>query len=362
MTMEFTDALRGARVLVTGNTGFKGSWLTAWLLELGAEVAGFALPPEGEDPLHRRLGLEDRIRQVYGDIREEAPIVEAVADFRPDAVMHLAAQSLVLQGYAEPKLTFDTNVGGSVNVLEAVRRSPDVRALVYVTTDKCYANREDAWSYRESDRLGGADPYSASKAAAEIVFDAYARSYFAKREDFGAVSVRAGNVIGGGDWAQDRIVPDCIRALRAGKPVGVRNPGSIRPWQHVLEPLCGYLTLAARLLEAPGSADGAWNFGPAPADMRPVRELVDRVVSRWGTGSVELLKSDQPPHETKVLYLNSDKAQRVLNWQPRWDFGRAVDETVGWYREVGAGADAGEVTRRQIAAYMDRNARSTAAP
>lgn len=351
--VPFADTLKGARVLVTGNTGFKGSWMSAWLLELGAEVGGFALPPEGDEPLFVHLGLEDRLTQFFGDLREPAPIAAAVDSFRPDAVIHLAAQSLVLKSYREPKLTFDTNVGGGVNLLEAVRNTEHIRALVFITSDKCYLDRESVFGYRESDELGGIDPYSASKAAAEIVFYAYVRSYFEDKKGFGAVSARAGNVIGGGDWSRDRIMPDCMRALSSGQPIEIRSPDATRPWQHVLEPLCGYLTLTGRLLASPESVNGSWNFGPTPTDMRTVQELAERVVARWGKGEIDVVAPDTAAHETHTLFLNSDKARRMLGWSSRWNFERTVDETVDWYREVHDGAAPVEVTRRQIHEYMD---------
>lgn len=349
----FGDAFGGARVLVTGDTGFKGAWLCAWLLELKADVTGFALPPEGDNSLFTALDLETRIHHVDGDLRDLEPLQRLIDDVRPDIVFHLAAQSLVLRGYLDPKRTFDTNIGGSVNVLEAVRGCDAVRALVYVTSDKCYRNREWMWGYRENDALGGADPYSASKAAAEIVFEAYVQSFLAARDDFGAASVRAGNVIGGGDWADDRIVPDCIRAISSNRPLSLRNPDSVRPWQHVLEPLAGYLNVAAALLEDPAAITGAWNFGPEASDMRTVRALAERVVSAWGSGSIEIEPDTGAPHETSVLYLNSDKARNVLGWQPRWTFERAVDETVRWYRDVGSGGRAADISREQLSSYME---------
>jgi CDP-glucose 4,6-dehydratase len=348
--MDFGGAYRGARVFVTGDTGFKGSWLCAWLDALGAEIVGYALPPEGEDPLFDRMNLAERIRHTDGDLRDADALADAMKDAEADIVFHLAAQSLVLRGHREPKETFDTNVGGSVNLLEAVRALPDIRGLVFVTSDKCYENQERSAGYREDDRLGGDEPYSASKAAAEIVFNAYAHSYFDARDGFGAVSVRAGNVIGGGDWAEDRIVPDCIRALRDGKPVGLRRPDAVRPWQHVLDPLAGYMMLGARLL-AGEAITGGWNFGPSEDDIRPVGELAQKVVDCWGEGEIENLATRNAPHETTLLFLNSDKAIAELGWRPRWRFDEAVAQTVGWYRSVGGGEDASAVTERQIADY-----------
>ncbi len=351
-TLDFGGAYKGARVFVTGDTGFKGSWLCAWLDALGADVTGFALPPEGEDPLFGRLRLAERIRHVDGDLRDADGLAAAAREAAPDIVFHLAAQSLVLRGYRQPKETFDTNVGGSVNLLEAVRGNPGIRALVYVTSDKCYQNRERAAGYREDDRLGGDEPYSASKAAAEIVFNAYARSFLDARDGFGAVSVRAGNVIGGGDWAEDRIVPDCIRALRAGKPVGLRRPDAVRPWQHVLDPLAGYMILGSKLLSGE-DLSGGWNFGPSEDDIKPVGELARKIVACWGAGEIENRQSGDAPHETTLLYLNSDKAIAELGWKPRWRFDEAVAQTVDWYRSVGGGEDAAVVTARQIADYAD---------
>lgn len=343
---------RGKRVLITGHTGFKGSWLSLWLHELGAEVAGFALPSQENDHF-TLLGLEGLIHHVTGDIRNLAALRLLFDDFRPEIVFHLAAQSLVRLSYDEPKMTFDTNVAGSVNVLEAVRTTESVRCLVYVTSDKCYRNKEWLWGYRENDELGGHDPYSASKAAAEVVFSSYVDSFFRMRERLGAASVRAGNVIGGGDWALDRIVPDCIRHLQRKEPILVRNPVATRPWQHVLEPLSGYLLTAVQLLEEPKRYSGPWNFGPAGESIRTVKELAERVVGFWGEGCVEVVPQSDAPHEATLLHLNCDKANYLLHWQPRWDFDTAVAETVQWYREVSEGAAVLDVSRRQIYNYME---------
>lgn len=345
--------LNGARIFLTGDTGFKGSWLAEWLLALGADIRGYALPPEGDDPLFDRLDLRNRIDHIDGDLRDLPALTTAIREFAPDGVMHLAAQSLVLRGYEAPKETFDVNIGGSVNLLEAVQATASVRGLVYVTSDKCYEDQPVEAGYTEEDRLGGDDPYSASKAAAEIVFAAYDRSFFANRPTLGAVSVRAGNVIGGGDWAENRIVPDCIRALRKGEAIQLRNPMAIRPWQHVLEPLGGYLMLLDRLLNDPASASGAWNFGPAAEAMRPVRDLANGVAEHWGGGSVEESPALSAPKEAAALYLDSAKAKEALGWAPQWDFDRTVRETVHWYRSVGEGEPAEIVTDRQIKSYME---------
>jgi CDP-glucose 4,6-dehydratase len=341
----------GKRVLVTGHTGFKGPWLCQMLQELGADVAGFALPPE-EGSHFQALGLARRMRHVEGDVRDFAALTSLMDDYAPEFVFHLAAQSLVRQSYDEPRETFETNVTGSVNVLEAVRRCGAVRSLVYVTSDKCYQNREWEWGYRENDRLGGHDPYSASKAAAELVFAGYQASFFEAREGFGAASTRAGNVIGGGDWSKDRIVPDCIRALQADTPIRVRNRASTRPWQHVLESLYGYLVIGGRLHAEPKRYAGAWNFGPDDPDTRTVEELAETVVRLWGKGSVVFDAPDPSRHETRTLQLNCEKAHRVLGWHPCWNFDRAVRETVTWYRAVGSGTPATDVTRAQVQQYL----------
>lgn len=353
MRASFLDFYKGKRVLVTGDTGFKGSWLSLWLRELGAEVAGYSLAPVAQDDHFNLLGLGNMIRHTTGDIRDLAALEAAFGDFKPEILFHLAAQSLVRVSYDAPKETFDTNVGGSVNVLEAVRKTPSLRSVIYVTSDKCYKNNEWLWGYRENDALGGHDPYSASKAAAEIVFSSYMDSFLARRKGFGAASVRAGNVIGGGDWSHGRIVPDCIRALLERKPVEIRNPLSTRPWQHVLEPLAGYLLLGARLCEDTKTFSGAWNFGPEDGSVRTVKELADRICERWGSGSVIVSADASGPHEAQLLRLNCDKARSVLGWRPRWGFATAVNETTDWYKEVSSGAAALAASRKRITDYME---------
>jgi len=350
------DAFRGRRILVTGHTGFKGSWLSLWLHQMGAQVMGYALPPERPDDHFNLLGLETIMEHVVGDIRDIGAVRKAFDRFQPEIAFHLAAQPLVRYSYAEPKLTFDTNVAGSVNILEAARMCSSLKALVYVTSDKCYRNNEWVWGYRENDELGGHDPYSASKAAAELVFSSYQDSFFHSRQDFGAASVRAGNVIGGGDWALDRIVPDAIRALKAGTPILLRNPNSTRPWQHVLEPLFGYLMIAERLLGEPKRFAGAWNFGPRSESIRTVQALAESAAARWGGGKVQVAQQANAPHEAGLLHLNCDKAHQLLGWHPKWDFDRTVAETVHWYREITSGAPAREVSSKQIQSYMESQA------
>lgn len=345
-------AYRGKRVMITGHTGFKGSWLAFLLKEAGAEVLGYALPPDYADSHFEKLGLARSIRHIEGDIRDAEKLAAATRDFAPEFVFHLAAQALVRRSYADPRTTFETNVIGSVNLLEAVRSCESVKALVYITSDKAYENVEWLWGYRENDRLGGHDPYSASKAAAEIVFSSYARSFFAHRPDLGAASTRAGNVIGGGDWAEDRIVPDCIRFLKNRQPIRLRNPAATRPWQHVLEPLSGYLLLGTRLRESPAQFGGAWNFGPAAGEVRTVRDVAERIVGQFGNGSIEIAAGDGKQHEAGLLQLNCDKARQILDWKPRWDFAETVDNTALWYKETLAGADAKQVTRAQLRSYF----------
>jgi CDP-glucose 4,6-dehydratase len=350
---DWHDFFKGKRVLVTGDTGFKGSWLVLWLLELGADVTGFALPPQYENDHYHLLGLARLMTHINGDIRDPQKFMNVCREFKPEILFHLAAQPIVRLSYDEPKLTFDTNVGGSVNILEAVRSTPSLRALVYVTSDKCYKNKDWLWGYRENDELGGHDPYSASKAAAELVFSSYLGSFFCKRIDFGAASVRAGNVIGGGDWSQDRIIPDSIKALRNRHPIVIRNPVATRPWQHVLEPLSGYLLTAMKLYHDPKAYSGAWNFGPDDHSIRTVHDLVKKVIDCWGNGEISIVAQQGAPHEARLLQLNCDKAKQLLHWRPCWNFDQAVEKTVSWYRQIEAGDSAVHISKRHIAEYME---------
>lgn len=366
--IDFAEVFRGRRVFLTGHTGFKGSWLALWLHRLGAEVTGFALAPDTEPSLFRLLGLADKIRHVEGDIRDLKALARAVGDSRPEVVIHMAAQALVRPSYRDPKTTFDTNVGGTVNLFEAVRTTGGVRALVNVTSDKCYENREWVWGYRENDPMGGHDPYSASKGCAELVASAYTNSYFSPERfaDHGlaVASARAGNVIGGGDWSVDRIVPDCVRAWSQGGSVPVRSPGAIRPWQYVLEPLAGYLTLAASLLAEPVRTAGGWNFGPLPDNCRTVGEVVAALSSTWGGAAWEDTSDKQVAklHEANFLRLCIDKAVSGLGWRPVWGFDETVAQTVRWYREFyRERADAVPLCLDQIEQY-ESGRRQVAAP
>ena len=279
--MDEITQLSGKRVFVTGHTGFKGSWLTLLLSELGAQVAGYALDPIHPDDHFNLLNFKNLVRDHRADIRDGSGLLKAMQEWQPEVVFHLAAQPLVRRSYTEPKLTFDTNVGGSVNLLEAVRQTASVNALIFVTSDKCYRNKEWVWGYRESDELGGEDPYSASKAAAELIFSSYLESFFSSRSNLGAASVRAGNVIGGGDWSENRIIPDCIKALSRGEKIILRNPKATRPWQHVLDPVCGYVCLAAKLLSEPRRYSSSWNFGPGSDASHSVIEVAEKIIHHW---------------------------------------------------------------------------------
>lgn len=354
---EFGGAFRGKRVLVTGHTGFKGPWLCEWLLALGADVTGLALAPTGEARLFDSFNLVKRVRHLTGDIRDFAVVRKAIKESAPDFIFHLAAQSLVRASYREPVETYATNVMGTVHMLEAVRQIGRPCVVIAVTSDKCYENTESGRDYREDDPLGGYDPYSSSKGATELVVAAYARSYFSAVDSpVRLASARAGNVIGGGDGATDRLVPDCIRALQRGKPMLVRNKEATRPWQHVLEPLAGYLLLAAELHQNPAlftPGPVAFNFGPGVGSTRTVRELVEEILLHWPGQWVD--GSDpKAPHEAKLLGLDIAKAARVLGWRPVWDFATAIGNTVDWYkRQTGQPVfDAAAVTRGQIAAYV----------
>lgn len=343
----FGGAFRGKRVFVTGHTGFKGSWLSLWLAQLGAEVHGYSLEPPTERNLFDEAKVESCLASHrIADVRDSHALFQVVQAVQPEFVFHLAAQSLVRQSYSAPRETYEINVMGTVNLLEAVRRVESVRVCQIVTSDKCYENQEWVYGYRENDPMGGYDPYSSSKGCAELIVSAYRRSFFPPEAvtacGTSLASARAGNVIGGGDWALDRIVPDCIRALEAGEPILVRNPDAIRPWQHVLEPLSGYLHLAARQLRDPQTFSDAWNFGPSSAGNLPVREIVEMVIAEWGcAGECEVVSSSDgvrlaenaPLHEAGFLKLDITKTQNLLGWLPVLGVAEAVSATVGWYRE-----------------------------
>ena len=339
---------QGRRVLVTGHTGFKGAWLTLWLQSMGAHVTGFSLDIPTTPSLYALARVGDGIESIEGDVRDHDAIREAVTASEPEIVIHMAAQSLVRRSFAEPRETYATNVMGTVNVLDAVRTSGShVRAIVNVTSDKCYENREWEWGYREHEAMGGHDPYSSSKGCAELVAGAFARSFFYDPEGTRLASARAGNVIGGGDWGAERLVPDIMRAALAGEEVRIRNPNSIRPWQHVLSPLSGYLVLAQSLCRSPEHA-GGWNFGPAEADARPVGWIVERMAELWPREVRSLLDDGPHPHEARYLKLDSSRARGQLGWRPLVGLDATLQSIVDWYRALDQGEDMRAVTLRQI--------------
>jgi CDP-glucose 4,6-dehydratase len=342
----------GKRVFITGHTGFKGTWLTQIMVKSGAIVCGYSLPTNDDKSHFNGLGLKDLITHVEGDICDEVGLIDAIISFKPDIVFHLAAQALVKLAYADPVTTFSTNVMGSLNILQAVNNCSSVRSMIYVTSDKCYENVEWEWGYRETDTLGGHDPYSASKAAAEIVFSSYTRSFYQKRAQFGAASVRAGNVIGGGDYSIGRVVPDCIRAIRHNNPIELRNPQSTRPWQHVLEPLSGYILLAQKLFEDPQKYAHPWNFGPGSQELRNVGDVAKKIVEVYGQGSISCGVVPSDFHEANLLQLNCDLAYNKLGWHPRWDVDKTLKLTADWYRLVDIGTSMQEVTNTHIDDYF----------
>lgn len=339
VTMEtlFSGVYSGKTVLVTGHTGFKGSWLVLWLQLLGARVIGYALPPHTEPSLFHLTNAQEGMTHIVGDIGDLSTLREVCQTYQPDFVFHMAAQSLVRYSYEHPVETYATNVMGTIHLLEAIRATPSVRVCINVTSDKCYENREWEYSYRENDPMGGYDPYSSSKGCAELITAAYRRSFFkiADSHSVRLASVRAGNVIGGGDWARDRLIPDCVRSLAAKDAVIVRNPDAVRPWQYVLEPLSGYLWLGASLWNKPGTFEGSWNFGPHPAGNVSVRRIVNQVVAMWGEGEWKHVRQDQAlePHEARTLTLDITKASTLLGWEPITSVSQAITETIGWYLE-----------------------------
>jgi CDP-glucose 4,6-dehydratase len=342
---------RGRRVLLTGNTGFKGAWLSLWLLELGAEVTGLAPGPPTEPSLHALAGLADDVPQDALDVRDAEAVARAVAARRPEVVIHMAAQPFVRRSFRDPLETYSTNVMGTVHVLDAVRRAPDgVRVVVNVTSDKCYENREWEWGYREDEPMGGFDPYSNSKGISELVTSAYRSSFFSDPAGVVLGSARAGNVIGGGDWGEDRLVPDIMRGAVAGEPIVIRRPDAIRPWQHVLNPLAGYLELAQALWEDPALA-GGYNFGPADEDARPVGWIVDRIGERWPDPLDWQVDPGPHPHEATWLKLDSSRAKARLGWRPTWALDQTLDAIVDWHVALRDGADVRATTLAQIRAF-----------
>jgi CDP-glucose 4,6-dehydratase len=345
----------GKTVFLTGHTGFKGGWLSLWLQELGAKVVGYALPPPTNPSLFEVARVADGMTSIEGDIRDLARLAAVMVEHQPAIVIHMAAQPLVRYSYQNPVETYSTNVMGTVNLLEAVRQAGSVKVVVNITSDKCYDNREWIWGYRENEPMGGYDPYSSSKGCAELVASAYRASYFNPKEfnhhGVALASVRAGNVIGGGDWAEDRLIPDIIRAITQGKPVHIRSPHAIRPWQHVLEPLAGYLQLAQKLWEDGPAYGEGWNFGPNDEDAKPVLWIVEHLTKTWGDGATWILDGRDHPHEAHYLKLDCSKAKTRLEWQPRWNLESTLSAIVDWHNAYRVGKAMREVTLQQIATY-----------
>jgi len=356
------DTYKGKKVLITGHTGFKGSWLSAWLTELGAQVIGYSLEPPTKPSMFEAISLQDKVTHIIGDVRDEEHLLAVFSKYQPEFVFHLAAQPIVRLSYKDPKLTYETNVMGTVNVLEAIRKTKSVRVAVVITSDKCYENKEWIYGYRETDPMGGYDPYSSSKGCAELVVSAYRRSFFNpgryNEHKVALSSARAGNVIGGGDWGQDRLVPDCIRALSESKVIKIRNPNAVRPWQYVLEPLSGYLLLGAKMYQDGDKFVGAWNFGPPDSDIIRVEEIVKRIISYWGNGRYKIAASSKNPHEAKLLKLDCSKAHSLLNWNSVYNINGTLKETAEWYSRYYngiRGRELYEFTVKQIREYMKRD-------
>lgn len=349
---------RGKRVFLTGHTGFKGGWLSLWLQQLGAELTGYALQPPTQPSLFEKADVVRGMRSIIGDIRDSATFIAAVREAEPDILIHMAAQPLVRRSYIDPVETYSTNVMGTVHLLEAVRQCHSVRAVVNVTTDKCYENREWLWPCRENEAMGGYDPYSSSKGCAELVTGAYRNSYFNAntyaQHQVALASARAGNVIGGGDWAEDRLVPDILGAFSRGKPVMIRNPHAVRPWQHVLEPLRGYLTLAERLFADGAAYAEAFNFGPREDDAQPVEWIVRQLAAKWGDSAVWRVDGGHHPHEASLLRLDVSKAAHRLGWRPVLNLEAGLQLTVDWVRAALAGQDMRAYTLKQINDYQTR--------
>jgi CDP-glucose 4,6-dehydratase len=354
-TQPFNAFYRGKKVFISGHTGFKGSWLCLWLHSLGAEVIGYALRPPTDPSLFEVCKIDRLVRSTIADVRDAKSLTEVMFEAQPEIVIHMAAQPLVRDSYKVPVETYAINVMGTVNLLEAVRLSKSVKAVINVTTDKCYENKEWVWGYRENEPLGGYDPYSNSKACSELVTSAYRSSYFNPKvyasHGVGVASARAGNAIGGGDWAVDRLIPDCVRAILKGEKVVIRNPQSIRPWQHVLEPLSSYLKLAQKLYEDGPRYAGAWNFGPDDSDAKPVEWIVKRFCTKWGSGASYRIEEGNHPHEANYLKLDCSKAKFELGWRPRWTLDRAIDSIIEWTRAYKENRDVKTVCLRQIEEY-----------
>ena len=354
----FNNVYKNKTVLVTGHTGFKGSWLSIWLRELGANVIGYALDPYTEKDNFVLAKLENKITDIRGDIRDKEHLEKVFEQYKPDFVFHLAAQPLVRLSYDQPVETYEVNVMGTINVMECIRKTPETRIGIMITTDKCYENKEQIWGYRENEAFGGYDPYSSSKGAAEIAISSWRNSFFNPKDyekhKKSIASVRAGNVIGGGDWSLDRIIPDCIRALEKGEAIRIRNPKAIRPWEHVLEPLSGYLLLGKKMYEEPSKYCEGWNFGPSLDSIVPVWEIGEKIIKYYGSGELEDKSKKDELHEAKLLALDITKARFNLGWKPRWNIDKAIEKTVEWYKKY-SNEDIYELCIKQIEVFLQKN-------
>lgn len=354
---ELNKFYNGKTVLITGHTGFKGSWLCIWLNEMGAKVVGYALDPYSENDNFVVTGLKNKIVDIRGDIRDEEKLNDVFNTYRPEIVFHLAAQPLVRLSYEMPKDTYEINVMGTLNVLECIRKSQSVKVGIMITTDKCYENKEQIWSYRENDSFGGYDPYSSSKGCAELLIASYRNSYFnpLKYDEHGKSisSVRAGNVIGGGDWSKDRIIPDCMRALIKGEDIVVRNPSATRPWQHVLEPLSGYLLLGKKMYEDETNYCSGWNFGPDQESIVSVEKISNLVIDKWGKGRWVDFSKNEGPHEANFLSLDCTKAKVYLKWHPKLKIDEAIEYTIKWYKDYMLNCDMYNLCVNQIKQYCN---------
>ena len=354
--MIYNNVYQGKKVLITGHTGFKGSWLSIWLTRLGAKVIGYSLPPETKPNNFEIAGLKEKLKNYFGDTRDQTKLLNIVKEYQPDFIFHLASQPIVRKSYLEPKETYDINLMGLINLLEAIRVNNLPTIFINITSDKCYENKEWVWPYRENDPLGGYDPYSASKACSEIITSSYRNSFFNEKtyseHKIAIATVRAGNVIGGGDWSEDRIIPDCMRSLSENKPILIRNPNAIRPWQHVLEPLAGYLWLGARMFEDGEKYSSAWNFGSILPKNIIVLDLVKSIINLWGSGSYNVDSEAEKFHEAHFLKLDSHKAINELKWEPVLDIQKTIEMTVTWYKRFYSGEkDSFKLCNDQIAEY-----------
>jgi CDP-glucose 4,6-dehydratase len=352
----FNDFYRNRKVLITGHTGFKGSWLSILLHSLGADVYGFALAPNTVPSLYEIADIDKIVNSTIGDIRDYSFLCKTLDKIKPEIIIHMAAQPLVRESYKNPRETYEVNVMGTVNLLDAVRQVPGIKAILNVTTDKCYENREWFWGYRENEPMGGYDPYSNSKGCSELVTSSFRSSFFNTKDynnhGVALASARAGNVIGGGDWAEDRLIPDFIRSIVSGKKVKIRSPFAIRPWQHVLEPLSGYLTLCEKLVTGGPSFAEGWNFGPDDSDAKNVEWITNRICSLWGEGAAYEIDRDPQPHEASYLKLDCSKAKSMLGWYPRWKIDQSLQMIVDWHKACSVNEDMKKVTEKQIQAYF----------